>query len=79
MKIIPASTAGRCLEACPVYLVPAELSKLCEYGDFEQAVEKDLFHCIECGCCAYVCPAKRPMVQLLRYGKSEILAKRMES
>lgn len=75
----PCIHCGRCLQACPVHLIPAELSKLCEYGDFEQAVEKDLFHCIECGCCAYVCPAKRPMVQLLQFGKSEILAKRMES
>jgi electron transport complex protein RnfC len=75
----PCIHCGRCLKACPVYLIPAELSKFCEYGAFEQAAEKDLFHCIECGCCAYVCPAKRPMVQLLQFGKSEVLAKRMES
>ncbi len=69
---------GRCVQACPVGLIPAELSKLCEFGQFDQAANSDLFHCIECGCCAYVCPARRSMVHFLRHGKSEVLAKRME-
>ena len=74
----PCIHCGRCVQVCPVNLVPAELGKLCEYGQFETAAERDLMHCIECGCCAYVCPAKRPMVHLLRYGKSEVMAGRME-
>ena len=28
--------------------------------------------CIECGCCAYVCPAKRPLVQSQRLAKKLI-------
>lgn len=74
----PCINCGRCVQACPVNLVPSELGKFCEFGLFENAAEKDLLHCIECGCCAYVCPAKRPMVHLLRYGKSEVMAERME-
>jgi electron transport complex protein RnfC len=74
----PCIHCGRCVAACPVNLVPAELSKLCEFHHFEEAAERDLLHCIECGCCAYVCPARRPMVHLMRYGKSEVLAERME-
>ncbi len=74
----PCIHCGRCVAVCPVGLVPAELGKLCEYGQFEDAVDRDLMHCIECGCCAYVCPARRPMVHLLRFGKSEVLARRME-
>lgn len=74
----PCIHCGRCVQACPVNLVPAELSKLCEFQQFEDAADRDLLHCIECGCCAYVCPARRPMVHLLRYGKSEVLAERME-
>lgn len=74
----PCIHCGRCVQACPVNLVPAELSKLCEFQQFDDAADCDLLHCIECGCCAYVCPARRPMVHLLRYGKSEVLAERME-
>lgn len=74
----PCIHCGRCVQACPVGLIPAELSKLCEFGQFDQAADSDLFHCIECGCCAYVCPARRSMVHFLRHGKSEVLAKRME-
>jgi electron transport complex protein RnfC len=25
--------------------------------------------CMECGCCAYICPARLPLVQLIRLGK----------
>ncbi len=73
----PCINCGRCVQVCPVGLLPGDLSRLCEYGQPEVAAERDLFHCIECGCCAYVCPARRPLVQLLRLGKSELLAKRM--
>ncbi len=74
----PCIHCGRCVASCPVNLVPAELSKLCEFQRFEEAAEADLFHCIECGVCAYVCPARRPMVHYFRHGKSEVLARRME-
>ena len=71
----PCINCGRCSDVCPVYLLPGELSRFCEFGQFEAAAENDLFHCIECGCCSYVCPAARPMVQLIRLGKSQLLAK----
>ncbi|MDR1662302.1 MAG: electron transport complex subunit RsxC, partial [Azoarcus sp.] len=31
--------------------------------------------CIECGCCAYVCPAHIPLVDYFRFAKSEIRAR----
>jgi electron transport complex protein RnfC len=74
----PCIHCGACAVACPVSLVPGELSKLCEFGQYEIAAENDLFQCFECGVCAYVCPAKRPMVQLLRLGKAELMAKEVD-
>ena len=71
----PCINCGRCSDVCPVFLLPGELSRFCEFGQFETAAENDLFNCIECGCCAYVCPAARPMVQLIKLGKSQVLAK----
>ena len=66
---------GRCVEGCPVQLVPSELSIACDAGDFDLAMEKNILDCIECGVCTYVCPARRPIVHLIKFGKAE-LAKR---
>jgi len=33
--------------------------------------------CIECGCCAYICPAKRRLVQVMQLSK-ELLWKRKQ-
>ena len=30
--------------------------------------------CIECGCCSYVCPAKRPLVETNRLAKADLRA-----
>lgn len=75
----PCFNCGYCVRHCPMQLLPNELGKYCEYGKFDDAERNFLFHCIECGVCAYVCPAKRPMVQLLRFGKQELLAMREAS
>ena len=75
----PCFNCGYCVRHCPMQLLPNELGKYCEYGKFDDAERNFLFHCIECGVCAYVCPAKRPMVQLLRFGKQELIAMREAS
>jgi electron transport complex protein RnfC len=74
----PCINCGYCVRACPVRLVPSELSKYCEYGQFNQAEKTGLFACIECGICSYLCPTRRPMVHLIRFGKQEITAMREE-
>ena len=75
----PCLNCGNCVKYCPMQLLPNELGKFCEYGRFEDAEKKFLFNCIECGLCAYVCPARRPMVQLLRFGKQQLSAMREAS
>ena len=39
----------------------------------------DLFDCIECGACAYVCPSHIPLVDYYRHGKAEIKHRREEA
>ena len=66
---------GRCVEHCPLGLVPSDISIACESLDWDAALEAGIMECKECGCCAYVCPANRRIVHQIKFGKAE-LAKR---
>ena len=68
----PCIRCGRCIDACPMGLMPSMLSVLSERGFYEEAKEYNLFDCFECGSCTYVCPSKRPIVQLVRLAKSMV-------
>lgn len=68
----PCIRCSRCIDICPMGLTPSMLSVLSEIGHFEEAKEYNLFDCFECGSCAYVCPSKRPIVQLVRVAKSMV-------
>ena len=59
-------------------LMPAELSQMIEAEDIEAAEELNILDCIECGCCAFECPAHRPLVQHMKQAKACIMAKRRE-
>jgi electron transport complex protein RnfC len=63
---------GRCVEHCPLGLMPGELSVVCESQNWEAALGLNIMECKECGCCAYVCPARRRIVQLIKWGKAEL-------
>ncbi|MDD4102975.1 MAG: electron transport complex subunit RsxC [Kiritimatiellae bacterium] len=69
-------SCGRCVDACPMRLAPAELSQFIEADDIEGAEGIALMDCIECGSCAFVCPARRPLVHHMRRGKAAVMAKR---
>ncbi|MCL4537782.1 MAG: electron transport complex subunit RsxC [Nitrospirae bacterium] len=66
----PCIRCGRCIDICPMGLMPSMLSVLSERGFYEETKDYNLFDCFECGSCTYVCPSKRPIVQLIRLAKS---------
>lgn len=66
----PCIRCGRCIDICPMGLMPSMLSVLSERGFYEETKDYNLFDCFECGSCTYVCPSKRPIVQFIRLAKS---------
>jgi len=60
---------GWCLDACPMGLEPKEIGIYVEANKGEETEPFGVFDCFECGSCAYVCPAKRPLVQFVRMAK----------
>jgi len=75
----PCIRCARCVDICPVFLVPAELARFAEKRDVQRLIEYDVMNCFECGCCAYVCPARIPLVHLLRLGKGLVQAAKENS
>lgn len=63
---------GRCVEHCPLGLMPGDLSIACEQHDWDAALALNLNECKECGGCAYVCPARRHIVHLIKLAKAEV-------
>jgi electron transport complex protein RnfC len=72
----PCIRCGRCVDACPMNLLPGTLSVAAENEKWEIAEDYYVTDCMECGSCSYVCPARRPLVQHFKRAKAEIMAKR---
>ncbi|MBQ1312234.1 MAG: electron transport complex subunit RsxC [Blautia sp.] len=67
---------GRCVEACPSHVLPTRLAAFADRGDLESFQEFDGMECCECGCCSYVCPAKRQLTQSIKSMRRMILNNR---
>lgn len=66
----PCISCGRCLTVCPLGLEPNNISIYTEAGRSLETEEFGVKDCFECGCCSYVCPAERPLVQFIQMAKS---------
>jgi len=65
-------SCGKCLEVCPMNLMPTMLAKYSKASLFDSCEEYHIGNCFECGCCTYVCPANIPLVQHIKVAKKEI-------
>ena len=72
----PCINCGRCVEACPGRVNPSLLATCAEHFDEERFLENDGMECCECGCCSFVCPAKRQLTQQIKSMRKIQLGKR---
>ncbi|MBQ2999124.1 MAG: electron transport complex subunit RsxC [Clostridia bacterium] len=63
---------GKCLESCPFSLAPVAIAKAYEQNDGAMLEKLKVNLCMECGCCSYICPAKRNLVQTNRLAKAAL-------
>ena len=63
---------GRCIEACPMGLMPLQFVNLVKHEDYEHLADYHINNCVECGSCTYGCPANIPLVAYIKVGKLEL-------
>ena len=72
----PCIHCGRCVEACPHFLNPTAFGKALTIENIDERMAKleelSINLCIECGCCKYVCPAQRPLIEHNRIAKNSL-------
>lgn len=73
----PCIACARCVEICPMRLLPNRIANFAEYKHMDEALGLGLLDCIECGTCSYICPAKRNLVHYIKLGKALSSEKQM--
>lgn len=68
----PCIRCGKCIDACPLKLMPVEYAKALATNDMELLEKRKVNLCMECGCCSFVCPARRPLVENNKLAKAEL-------
>jgi len=63
---VPCIKCGRCIEKCPMNLMPSHIEDAFERKDIGLLTKLKVGMCVECGCCAYLCPSKRPLAQAIK-------------
>lgn len=69
----PCIRCAKCVSACPMGLEPYLLSKLAAMEEWEVAEKNDIVSCIECGSCQFTCPSNRPLLDMIRLGKTTVM------
>ena len=65
---------GACMNHCPFRLDPREIARAYKLDRGEELEKLCVDLCMECGCCSFVCPANRPLVQTNKLAKIKLRA-----
>ena len=66
----PCIRCGRCVDICPMGMMPFALSLCVESNKLENAAQYNPSDCIECGACTYICPARRRILESIKLIKA---------
>ncbi|MCQ2245599.1 MAG: electron transport complex subunit RsxC [Bacteroidaceae bacterium] len=69
----PCIRCAKCVSACPMGLEPYLLATCSAKADWDRVEKEDIISCIECGSCQFTCPSHRPMLDMIRLGKSTVM------
>jgi len=63
-------TCGRCVDVCPMELLPLYYPQYADQANWEGMKEKAVNDCIECGCCDFICPSRIAIRDAIKLGKN---------
>ncbi len=75
-EYLPCIRCGKCVQFCPLRLMPSIVSQAMDTFNVDVANRYNVLECKECGCCGYVCPSNRPIVQQVKLAKAELARRR---
>ena len=61
---------GQCISKCPMNLMPSFIESAFELKKIDLLKKYKVNMCAECSTCAYLCPAKRPLAQVMTLAKN---------
>lgn len=68
----PCIRCGACTRHCPFGLRSQAIARANKLEDLDMLKKLQVETCMECGCCAFVCPANRPLIQSNRIAKAKL-------
>ena len=76
MKTTACIRCGKCVDACPYSLNPTAFTKSLSIDNEDERMQTlsdlGIMLCVECGCCSFVCPANRPLMENNRVAKNSL-------
>lgn len=73
LEEMPCIRCGRCVDVCPVNLLPTQIKRAVKRNDKAQLEELNVCDCMECGACSYECASRIPLVQYIKLGKNIVM------
>ena len=68
----PCLRCAKCVDVCPMGLEPYLLATASALKMWDRCELEGVTSCIECGSCQFTCPAYRPLLDNIRYGKQTV-------